>query len=106
MYVSSRSRENVRAAAAALGYSPNHAARSLVTRRTGAVGLVLSEPEAKVLDDPYFPSVIHGAFRELAAAGSQMVVIFVDSKEDVPRTVRFLEGGHVDGALGFAPHKG
>jgi DNA-binding LacI/PurR family transcriptional regulator len=33
-------------------------------------------------------------------------VIFVDSKDDVPRTVRFLEGGHVDGALVFAPHKG
>jgi DNA-binding LacI/PurR family transcriptional regulator len=106
IYVSSRSREVVLAAAAALGYSPNHAARSLVTKRTGAVALVLSEPEAKVLDDPYFATVIHGAFRELTSVGSQMLVIFVDSKDDVPRTVRFLEGGHVDGALVFAPHKG
>lgn len=106
IYVSNRSRELVLAAAAALGYSPNHAARSLVTKRTGAVALVLSEPESKVLDDPYFPRVIHGAFRELSAAGSQMLVIFVDSKDDVPRTVRFLEGGHVDGALVFSPHKG
>jgi DNA-binding LacI/PurR family transcriptional regulator len=106
VYVSNRSREVVLAAATALGYSPNHAARSLVTRRTGAVALVLSEPESKVLDDPYFATVIHGAFRELTGIGSQMLVIFVDSKEDVPRTVRFLEGGHVDGALVFAPHKG
>jgi DNA-binding LacI/PurR family transcriptional regulator len=105
-YVSSRSREVVLAAAAALGYSPNHAARSLVTRRTGAVALILSEPESKVLDDPYFATVIHGAFRELNLSGSQMLVIFVDSKDDVPRTVRFLEGGHVDGALVLAPHKG
>jgi DNA-binding LacI/PurR family transcriptional regulator len=106
IYVSNRSREQVLAAAAALGYSPNHAARSLVTKRTGAVALVLSEPESKVLDDPYFASVIHSGFRELSRAGSQMLVIFVDSKDDVPRTVRFLEGGHVDGALVFAPHKG
>ena len=43
-YVSARAREKVHAAAAAsLGYSPNHAARSLVTRRTGAVAVVLSE---------------------------------------------------------------
>jgi DNA-binding LacI/PurR family transcriptional regulator len=105
-YVSNRSREIVLAAAAALGYSPNQAARSLVTRRTGAVALVLSEPESKVLDDPYFATVIHSAFRELNQTGSQMLVIFVDSKEDVERTVRFLEGGHVDGALVFAPHKG
>ncbi|WP_414635944.1 LacI family DNA-binding transcriptional regulator [Actinophytocola sp.] len=105
-YVSRRAREVVLAAAAALGYSPNQAARSLVTKRTGAVGLVLSEPESKVLDDPYYPAVMHGAFRELAAVGMQMLLMFVDSREDVPRTIRFLEGGHVDGALVIAPHKG
>jgi len=105
-YVSNRSREVVLAAAAALGYSPNHAARSLVTKRTGGVALVLSEPEARVLDDPYFPSVMHGAFRELSAAGMQMLLMFVDTRDDVPRTIRFLEGGHVDGALVIAPHKG
>jgi DNA-binding LacI/PurR family transcriptional regulator len=105
-YVSSKSREVVLAAAAALGYSPNQAARSLVTKRTGAIALVLSEPESTVLDDPYFATVMHGAFRELSAAGSQMLLIFVDKREDVPRTIRFLDGGHVDGALVFAPHKG
>lgn len=105
-YVSSRSREVVLAAAAALGYSPNHAARSLVTKRTGGVALVLSEPESKVFDDPYYPAVMHGAFRELSVAGMQMLLMFVDAREDVPRTIRFLEGGHVDGALVIAPHKG
>jgi DNA-binding LacI/PurR family transcriptional regulator len=105
-YVSSRSREVVLAAAAALGYSPNQAARSLVTKRTGAVALVLSEPESKVLDDPYFAAIMHGAFRELTAAGMQMLLMFVDTRDDVPRTIRFLEGGHVDGALVIAPHKG
>jgi DNA-binding LacI/PurR family transcriptional regulator len=105
-YVSSRSREKVLGAARELGYSPNQAARSLVTRRTGAVAVVLSEPESKVLDDPYFATVMHGAYRELSATGVQMLLMFVDSREDVPRTIRFLEGGHVDGALVFAPHQG
>lgn len=105
-YVSSRARSKVLDAARDLGYSPNHAARSLVTKRTGAVAVVLSEPEAKVLDDPYFATVMHAAYRELAATGVQMLLMFVDSREDVPRTIRFLEGGHVDGALVFAPHRG
>ena len=105
-YVSTRAKEKVLGAARELGYSPNQAARSLVTKRTGAVAVVLSEPEANVLDDPYFAAVMHGAFRELAAAGAQMLLMFVDSRDDVPRTVKFLEGGHVDGALVFAPHKG
>jgi len=105
-YVSSRSRAKVLDAARNLGYAPNQAARSLVTRRTGAVAVVLSEPEAKVLDDPYFATVMHSAFRELSATGAQMLLMFVDSRDDVPRTVGFLEGGHVDGALVFAPHQG
>jgi DNA-binding LacI/PurR family transcriptional regulator len=105
-YVSTRSRAKVLDAARDLGYSPNQAARSLVTRRTGAVAVVLSEPEAKVLDDPYFATVMHSAYRELAATGVQMLLMFVDSRDDVTRTIRFLEGGHVDGALVFAPHQG
>ncbi len=106
MYVSPRAREAVLAAARDLGYSPNQAARSLVTKRTGAVALVLSEPESKVLDDPYFLIVMRGAFRELANRGSQMLVMFVDAPDDIPRTMKFLDGGHVDGALVFAPHSG
>jgi DNA-binding LacI/PurR family transcriptional regulator len=105
-YVSPKAREAVLAAAKDLGYSPNQAARSLVTKRTGAVALVLSEPESKVLDDPYFLTVMRAAFRELANRGSQMLVMFVDTRDDIPRTMKFLDGGHVDGALVFAPHAG
>jgi DNA-binding LacI/PurR family transcriptional regulator len=105
-YVSPKAREAVLAAAKDLGYSPNQAARSLVTKRTGAVALVLSEPESKVLDDPYFLTVMRAAFRELASRGSQMLVMFVDTRDDIPRTMKFLDGGHVDGALVFAPHAG
>jgi DNA-binding LacI/PurR family transcriptional regulator len=105
-YVSPRAREAVLAAARDLGYSPNQAARSLVTKRNGAVALVLSEPESKVLNDPYFLTVMRAAFRELANRGSQMLVMFVDTRDDIPRTMKFLDGGHVDGALVFAPHSG
>jgi DNA-binding LacI/PurR family transcriptional regulator len=104
--VSSHASQAVLAAARTLGYSPNQAARSLVTKRTGAVALVLSETESMVLDDPYYLIVMRAAFRELAAHGSQMLVMFVDSRDDIPRTMKFLDGGHVDGVLVFAPHTG
>ncbi|OXM66185.1 MULTISPECIES: LacI family DNA-binding transcriptional regulator [Amycolatopsis] len=103
--VSARAREAVRAAAADLGYSPNQAARSLVTRRTGAVAVVLSEPEEVLLGDPYRTAVMRAGYRELAATGIQMVLMFCDGRADLTRTLRFLEGGHVDGALVFAPHQ-
>jgi DNA-binding LacI/PurR family transcriptional regulator len=103
--VSNRAKDAVLAAARDLGYSPNQAARSLVTRRTGAIAVVLSEPEDVLLGDPYRTAVMRAGYRELAAAGSQMVLMFNDGREDHTRTIRFLEGGHVDGALVFAPHR-
>ncbi|WP_081655748.1 LacI family DNA-binding transcriptional regulator [Amycolatopsis vancoresmycina] len=103
-YVSAAAREKVLAAARDLGYSPNQAARSLVTRRTGAVAVVLSEPEDLLLDH-YRTAVVRAGYRELADVGRQMVLIFSDTREDLSKTVRFLEGGHVDGALVFAPHR-
>lgn len=105
VYVSAAAREKVRAAAHDLGYSPNQAARSLVTRRTGSVAVVLSEPESRLLDDPYRTAVMRAGYRELADVDRQMVLIFNHTREDLGRTVRFLEGGHVDGALVFAPHR-
>ena len=43
-----------------------------------------------------------GATRILVAGDS----LFVGSRDDIPRTIKFLDGGHVDGALVFAPHRG
>ncbi|ONI84113.1 LacI family transcriptional regulator [Actinosynnema sp. ALI-1.44] len=77
-----------------------------MTKRTGAVALLLSEPESRILDDPYYLVVMRAAFRELAGRGSQLLLMFVDNREDIPRTMKFLDGGHVDGALVFAPHTG
>jgi DNA-binding LacI/PurR family transcriptional regulator len=70
-YVSARSREKVLGAARTSGTPPTRRRGSLVTRRTGAVAVVLSEPEAKVLDDPYFATVMHAGYRELADVGAR-----------------------------------
>src|SRR5437016_4066254 len=45
-------RAAVESAIAQTGYTPNNAARSLVTRRTGSVALVVSESEDHVSAEP------------------------------------------------------
>src|SRR5665647_2592539 len=58
--VSPEAQASVDAAVAGLGYIPNRAARSLVTRRTNSVALVVPEPDERVLSDPFFAGTIAG----------------------------------------------
>ncbi|MCO1578837.1 LacI family transcriptional regulator [Crossiella sp. SN42] len=104
--VSARTRETVQRAVAELGYRPNQAARSLVTRRTGTLAVVLSEPGEKLFEDPFFAAVIRAAHHELSTVDAQMALLIARSPEEVERVVRFLGSGHTDGALLFTPRRG
>ncbi|MER5479319.1 LacI family DNA-binding transcriptional regulator [Streptomyces sp. NPDC002734] len=97
--------DKVRKAVEELGYVPNHAARSLVTRRTGAVAVIIAEPEFRVFSDPFFEQQIRGISRELSAHSAQLVLLWVEGAGEHERIARYLEGGHVDGALAFSLHK-
>ncbi|MFB9303224.1 LacI family DNA-binding transcriptional regulator [Kibdelosporangium philippinense] len=103
--VSPEAHEAVTAAAQQLGYQPNQAARTLVTRRTGAIAMVVSEPQAKVFNDPHFGTLVRAAASELALIDTQLVLMLGLGEGSHGRAERFLRGGHVDGALLFAPHQ-
>lgn len=62
IYVSSKTREKVMAVIEQEGFSPNPAARSLVTQRTQTIGLVIPlTPSVVFLDDAfYFPILMQG----------------------------------------------
>ncbi|MET9714425.1 LacI family DNA-binding transcriptional regulator [Streptomyces rochei] len=96
--------ERVRRAVEELGYVPNQAARSLVTRRHDAVAVVAAEPETRVFADPYFAQQLRGISKELTAHDSQLVLLLTEGREDHARVGRYLAGGHVDGALVFSLH--
>lgn len=96
--------EKVHRAVDELGYVPNHAARTLVTRRNGAVAVIIAEPEFRIFSDPFFEQQIRGISRELTAHDSQLVLLWVEGPGDHERIGRYLGGGHVDGALAFSLH--
>ena len=56
--VSPEVRRSVERAIARLGYVPNPAARSLVTRRSDSVGVVITEPTSRLFDEPFFPRLL------------------------------------------------
>jgi DNA-binding LacI/PurR family transcriptional regulator len=96
--------ERVRQAVEELGYVPNQAARSLVTRRHDAIAVVIAEPETRVFADPFFAMQLRGISKELTAHDSQLVLLLTEGRDDHARVGRYLAGGHVDGALVFSLH--
>lgn len=102
--VSETAREAVLTAAAELSYVPNQAARSLVTRRSGSVALVVVEPVERFFSDTYFPLVLSGAQAHLAEREVQLVLVVLSSQRERERFERYARSGHVDGALFVSVH--
>ncbi|WP_380170767.1 LacI family DNA-binding transcriptional regulator [Kineococcus sp. DHX-1] len=102
--VSDSAREAVLKAAAELSYVPNQAARSLVTRRSGSVALVVVEPVERFFADSYFPLVLSGAQAQLAEREVQLVLVVLSTQRERERFERYARGGHVDGAIFVSVH--
>jgi DNA-binding LacI/PurR family transcriptional regulator len=97
-------RTQVEAAIVHLGYVPNRAARSLVTRRSGSVAVVIAEPTPRLFSDPFFPRLLRGVSGALSARDLQLVLLMPASPDEARRTGDYLAAGHVDGALLVSLH--
>ena len=97
-------RIDVQAAIDRLGYVPNRAARSLVTRRSDSIAVVITEPTGRLFSDPFFPRLLRGISSELAARDRQLILLMPDTIADESRTAEYLTAGHVDGALLVSLH--
>jgi len=82
-------------AAAALGYRPNPVARSLRTRRSHTVGVLIPD-----LNNPLFPPIVRGLEDRLAAAGYVALIGNTDSDDERERMVfEQMRARHVDGLV-------
>lgn len=94
----------VNAAIATLGFTPNRAARTLVTRRSDSIALVIPEPDERVLTDPFFAGTLNGLSAALSPSDLQLVLVIV-RPGDSARASRYLRNGHVDGAIVVSHHQ-
>ena len=88
-----------------LGYSPNRAARSLATRRTDSVALVVPEPNERVFTDPFFSDWLRGVSAALDPTDLQLVLLLARPGDEGARTMRYLRNRLVDGALVISHHR-
>jgi DNA-binding LacI/PurR family transcriptional regulator len=102
--VNPEARAAVQAAIAKLGYVPNRAARSLMTRRSDSIGVVIMEPADTLFADPFFGRLLVGISEGLADRDIQLILLMAQTPREEARVERYLRAGHADGAIMVGPH--
>jgi DNA-binding LacI/PurR family transcriptional regulator len=102
--VSPEAREAVQRAIDELGYVPNRAARALVTRRTDAVALVVSESEERVFGEPFFARIVRGISSALTETRMQLWLAMAQSPAERQLVEHHLTNQHVDGVMLLSLH--
>jgi len=103
-HVSEEAAARVLAAIQQLGYVPNKAARSLVTRRAETVTLVISESEERVFTEPFFAAVVRGISAALVERSRPLLLAMAQTVAQHQSLEQYLLGQHVDGVMLLSLH--
>jgi DNA-binding LacI/PurR family transcriptional regulator len=96
-------RERVLATAKRLGYAgPDPVARSLRTRKAGAVGLVITEPLTYAFDDPAALNFVAGLAESCEEVGQGLLLVAVGPGRSVADGTRAVLSAGVDGFVVYA----
>lgn len=93
--VSSHVRARVEQAIAEIGYVPNAVARSLRSKRTDTIALIVTD-----MTNPFFTTVAQGVEAAVSDAGMMLIICNTDEREtEEQRYIRMLLQRRVDGIL-------
>lgn len=84
----------VKEAARTLGYQPNAIARSLITRRTNMIGIVMAE-----ITSPFYPYVLEKFTQRLHESGKRVLLFSTGPDGDVDETLQDVLKYQVDGLI-------
>lgn len=101
--VSPEARDAVADAIARLNYSPNPAARSLASRQTNALALVIPEDTGQFFGDPFFAEIVAGASGALDDS-PYILNLLVAGADAGGKIAGFMRNGGADGALIVSHH--
>ena len=93
----------VRAAIDELSYVPNRAARSLASRQTHAIALIVPEDTNRFFGDPFFAAIVAGITGKLGGSDYLLNLLFA-SDDPGDKMTSFVRNGGVDGALIVSHH--
>lgn len=98
--VSPEMREQVQKVIAETGYQPHPIARSLSSRRSNIIGLVIPLTIPSLFDDPFFPHLIQGVSQGCNAKDYALSLFLFHSREEERKLSRRLSRGELlDGVI-------
>jgi LacI family transcriptional regulator len=104
--VSPEALARVNSAIERLSYVPNRAARSLATRQTLAIALVVPEETSRFFSDPYFAEIVHGITHAMEPSDYVLNLHLASPFASTSKTNKYLRGGNADGAIVVSHHAG
>lgn len=101
--VSPEALDAVKRAIEELSYVPNRAARSLASRQTHAIALIVPEDTTRFFGDPFFAAIVAGITGALRGS-DYLLNLLIASDDPGDKMTSFVRNGGVDGALIVSHH--
>ena len=87
-------RAKVAAAAATLGYRPNHLARAMTTRQTSVIAVIMAGTTTV-----YYPEVLRELCHAITTQGCRAMVFMIDTPQDVATAIDAMASYRIDAAI-------
>ncbi|SES87491.1 LacI family DNA-binding transcriptional regulator [Anaerobranca gottschalkii] len=83
-----------------LGYYPNAIARSLASKKTGTVGIIMPTSSEDIFLNPFFPEVLRGIVKGASQSGYDLLLSTNFEKDEELNVVQnFIRSSKVDGII-------
>jgi LacI family transcriptional regulator len=101
--ISSETRQRVIDAAHELGYVPDATAQALVSRRTKAIGLVLTRSQHHIAADAFLPKIISGLLTIAKKQNIRILVDWVETEHQESAYFELARAKRIDGMILSTP---
>ena len=101
--ISPETRQKVLEAAAQLGYVPDSAAQTLASRRTRAIGLMMTRSPHHIASDSFLPQIISGLLKVTKTQNLRLMIEQVDPEHQSQAYLELARAKRIDGMILLTP---
>ncbi len=101
--ISPETRQKVLEAAEQLGYVPNSAAQTLASRRTRAIGLVMTRSPHHIASDSFLPQIIGGLLKVTRQQNLRLMIEQVSAEHQSQAYLELARAKRIDGMILLTP---